>query len=185
MTGNAFSTLSLFSETFSDILFPTTHPFISSYRSSFNSCKPWTSKALQNIFWRKCEIHFSRRWQTRYRVRRKLLRNGIQTWPLQMFEHLTVSSSGWDLWENVPLRFPKQPWFFWHHRVTLHGPFPLPPLGCALRQWVLQGVILLASGARALSPSSQYVPRGGREGGKQADEHMWAQGQAHSHKTFI
>lgn len=44
-------------------------------------------------------------------------------------------------------------------------PAPLPLLGCARRQRVLHGVILLASGARALSPSSQYIMG---EGGRQA-----------------
>lgn len=109
-------------------------------------------KALQNLFLGKCQIDFPP------------LTNGILARLLQMSERLTVSVRARVLWENVPLWFPEQPRLFWHRCVTLHGPFPSPLLGCARRQWVLHGVILLVSWARALSPSSQYV-MGGREAG--------------------
>lgn len=63
--------------------------------------------------------------------------------------------------ERVSHSSLKQTWFFWHHNVTWHGPCPFPPLRCACRQRMLRRVILLASGARALSPSSPVPTRGG------------------------
>lgn len=35
--------------------------------------------------------------------------------------------------------------FLWHHCVTLHGPRPFPPLGCARRERMLHAVIFFFS----------------------------------------
>lgn len=85
-------------------------------------------------------------------------------------------------------QIPAEALVFLAPQCDITRPSSLPPLGCACRQWVLHGVILLASWARALSPSSQYL-RG--EGGRKGDwsycclATVWAQGQAHSHRSFI
>ena len=121
-------------------------------------------------------------WQMRYQARWKLLTMGHDH-----CRYLSVSLS--DL-ENVPSQFPEQHCFCWLHSVTLHGPCPLPHLSGAGRLWVLHRAILLASWARALSPSSQYLQGEGEGGRKGAGYHcslpiVWAQDQAHSHNTFV
>ncbi len=82
-------------------------------------------------------------------------------------------NSGEVLWENVRSQFPKQPWFFWHHSVTLHGPCPFPPLGCVARSDF--------TGELSSCPLPQFpVPkRGGRKGGwsYRCLPTVWAQGQ--------
>lgn len=35
----------------------------------------------------------------------------------------------------------EQLWFFWHRSVTLHGPRPLPPLGCTGRSYWLAEIV--------------------------------------------
>lgn len=106
-------------------------------------------------------------WQTRYRARWN------RDWEMA-FGHdrcrcLSISlpvRSGCVLWENVLPQSPAAALVFLAPQCDITWPSSLPPLACARRQWVLHGVILLASWARALSPSSQYLRGDGRGGRK-------------------
>ena len=88
--------------------------------------------------------------------------------------------------ENVPPRSSQQPLVFPAPQCDITWPSSLPPTRSARRQRVLHGVILLASWARALSPSSQYL-EGREERGLipvQPAHSPRAGGQAHWHHAL-
>lgn len=135
---------------------------------------------------KKCEERFSCVWQQGVEEDERPLREGIRMWPLQMFEHLTVSPSGRALRAKCPRGSQSSPGFFsgttvWHYMALFPSPHWAVHAGseCCKEQfyWLVELVP-----SPPVPSTRQGV--GGRAGG-QADEHMWAQGQAQTHQTFI